>query len=67
MSETLSPEQALYLIETCPIPLLAFDRQGVIRCCNPAFAALVGELAAKQLAGLASHDAANHPLRAFLA
>jgi len=66
MSETLSPEQALSLIETCPIPLLALDRSGVIRHCNPAFADLVGELAAKQLAGLASQDTDNHPLRAFL-
>jgi len=43
MSETLSPEQALSLIDSCPIPMVMLDHDGVIRTCNPAFTTMVGK------------------------
>lgn len=43
MSETLPPEQALRLIDTCPIPMVMLDSQGAIRACNPAFTSLFGQ------------------------
>ncbi len=66
MSESLSPEQAQHLLETCPIPLLALDRQGVVRYCNRALASLLGETDGHRLAGLDSRAAGGHPLGAML-
>jgi len=52
MSETLSPEQALRLIDTCPIPMVILDCHGAIRACNPAFTSMVGQSRAREQSDL---------------
>ncbi len=66
MPETLSPEQALSLIDTCPVPLLILDHEGVVRSCNPAFAEMVGKSAYDELAGHSVSALGEHRLSALL-
>ena len=66
MSEILSPEQTLHLIDTCPIPMLVLNREGVIRACNPAFAAIVGKSLADQLAGQSANTLEKQALGTLL-
>lgn len=66
MPEFLSPEQALRLIETCPIPLLVLDQTGVVHSCNPAFVALVGKTRAEAMTGKSASPAGDSALKALL-
>jgi diguanylate cyclase (GGDEF)-like protein len=62
MSEALSPEQTLYLINTCPTPILVLDQKGVIRNCNPALVAMVGKSKATELVGKSASTLGNPSL-----
>ena len=62
MSEPLSPDQALRLIDTCPIPLLVLDKHRVIRSCNPAFSDMIGKKQAEALIGQSAGALPCNPL-----
>jgi len=66
MPATLSPEQALSLIDTCPIPLLVLDHKGVIYACNPAFTEIVGKSKTGELVGKSANTPSGQPLAALL-
>jgi diguanylate cyclase (GGDEF)-like protein len=66
MPEILSPEQALRLIDSCPIPLILLSPEGVIRACNPAFVTLVGKAQADELTGQSAGTLANPSLKTLL-
>jgi len=66
MPEPLSPEQALSLINTCPIPLLVLDHAGVICACNPAFTTMTGKSKYDELVGHSASSLGDHPLAALL-
>ncbi|TCK16823.1 diguanylate cyclase (GGDEF)-like protein [Thiogranum longum] len=67
MPEYLSPEQALRLIETCPIPLLVLDHTGIVHSYNPAFAVLAGKTRAEALTGKSARSIGNTSLKVLLA
>jgi len=66
MPEILSPDQALRLVDTCPIPMILLDAEGVVRACNPAFTAMVGKAQADNLTGQSASSLTDHSLRALL-
>jgi len=66
MPEILSPEQALCLIDTCPIPLILLSPEGVIRACNPAFATMVGKAQADKLIGQSVNTLTSPALKTLL-
>ncbi|VAW75628.1 hypothetical protein MNBD_GAMMA15-897 [hydrothermal vent metagenome] len=66
MPEPLSPEQALSLINICPIPLLVLDHKGVICACNPAFTNMTGKSKYDELVGHSASSLGEHPLAALL-
>lgn len=66
MPEFLSPEQALCLIETCPIPLLVLDHTGVVHSYNLAFATLAGKTRVEALTGQSARSTGDSTLKVLL-
>jgi diguanylate cyclase (GGDEF)-like protein/PAS domain S-box-containing protein len=66
MTETLSEQHALAIVENCPLPLLVTDRQGRVISYNQAFERLVGRAQASDLRGHTFADLGNHPARMLL-
>jgi len=67
MSENLSPQYALAIIDNCPFPVVLMDRHNCISGYNQAFERLVGRFQASELQGHAFGQLDNHPLRMLLA
>ncbi len=63
MTECLSPQYALSILNHCQLPLLVLDNQGRTLGYNPAFERLVGRSQAADLQGYSYADLGNHPAR----
>ena len=66
MTDCLSPQYALSILQNCPLPLLVLDRQGRVLSYNLAFERLVGRTQAADLQGYNLSDLGNHPVRMLL-
>jgi len=66
MTEILSAQHALAIVEHCPFALLVTDINGRIISYNPAFEQLVGRAQADDLQGHSLADIGNHPARKLL-
>jgi diguanylate cyclase (GGDEF)-like protein len=66
MTENLSAQHALAIVENCPFPLLLMDRYQRVLGFNRAFAELVGDARASEMEGCSSADLGDHPANALL-
>jgi diguanylate cyclase (GGDEF)-like protein/PAS domain S-box-containing protein len=66
MTETLSAQHALAIVEHCPFALLVMDINGRIISYNQAFERLVGRAQADDLQGQSIAEIGNHPARNLL-
>ncbi len=66
MTETLSAQHALAIVEHCPFALLVLDISGRIVSYNQAFERLVGRAQAAELKGHSITDIGSHPARSLL-
>ena len=66
MMESLSPAQALAIVDNCPFALLILDQQGAVISYNRSFEQLVGQAQAADLRGNKVTTLNNHPLRVLL-
>lgn len=63
MTECLSPQNALSILNNCRLPLLILDKQGRTLGYNLAFERLVGRSQSADLQGYSYKDLGNHPAR----
>ena len=66
MPEFLSPEQALRLIDTCPIPMILLNTAGEVFACNPALEAMLGKARVDELMGTSASSVTSPALKALL-
>lgn len=66
MTESLPPQYALSILQSCQLPVLVLDKQGRVLSYNLAFERLVGRSQAADLQGYSLADLGNHPVRMLL-
>ncbi len=66
MTECLSQQLALSILQNCQLPLLVLDKHGYVTSYNTALAQLVGHTEAAELRGCNLADLGKHPLHTLL-
>lgn len=66
MTASLSAQQALALVENCPLPMLVMDQDGRVIGYNDAFARLAGPGPSSRLLGAARAELGGNPAQALL-